>query len=90
MHINNRAQGWGQSPEPSFAFEDGYDGTHGIDQVFASGFDFLPNGTLSDESNQCIDPAILGIPSSGNSLSDEYAYGDFESIQDDSETNSTL
>lgn len=91
MYSRNRAQGWGQSPERSLDFEDEYGGTHGIDQAIAPGAHWAPNETPSEDSNQYIDPSMLGN-ASGNSLSDEYADGDFdfESIQGDSETNSTL
>lgn len=87
----NRAQGWGQSPEPSFGFEDEYGSTHGVDQAIGSGAHWASNETLSDDSNLYIDPAILGNPG-GNSSSDEYAGGEFEFEfdQDDFETNSNL
>ncbi|KAK6850484.1 hypothetical protein PG995_004830 [Apiospora arundinis] len=92
MHTRNRAQGWGQSPEPFLdSSEDEYGGTHGIDQAIAPGLHWTPIEAPSDDSSMCIDPSMLGNPR-GNSLSDECADGDydFEFIQDDSETNSTL
>ncbi|KAK8034151.1 hypothetical protein PG993_009146 [Apiospora rasikravindrae] len=90
MYSNQRSQGWGEaSPEPYLEPQDEYGGTHGIDQDIATGGYWTSNESLSaTDSNLYINPTML--ENTGDSSSDGFAYGDFELVQDYSETDSSL